>query len=703
MKEENVKKRAWVKNAAIIFLAAMLLLTFFSNSIMNRSLPEVAAKYTTSGAINARIRGMGTVSANDSYEVIFNQTRTVKEVHVRLDREVEVGDALFTLADAGSAELEAAREELERLVLEYEKVVLDESLRGDYASEYRTIELARKALSETQAERDMLAFNDSDIIEAEAAVSRAKAAVESADTAVESAGQTVKTANTAFTSATEAYDSANAELTSAQSTVASRTAEVESALRALETFSGQTAADTTALQRQISDKRGEISKKEEERASASLVHQSNYDIFESGARAHFSNPSDWEMRKATYLAAYAQLFDTLSDNPAYVAYKTMTRLNDDLAELNTQLTRLQQDLSVIEAENAGQAANSFQQYNQLNIKYQDAISALSTAEAVLRNTKAAYDHAKLVLDNAKQAHENALEAETIAKKTLTNAEAALTTAETDLATLKSKQENYENALKSANDNIKIKQESLEDLIFSLGEKQKTDGVSDAKNELDMAERRRQIEIKRKEIESLEEDDTDAVITSPVSGIIKQLSVTAGNQTQPGTPLAVIEVPDRGYSLSFTVTSEQSRKITIGDFAEVDNWWWGGEIRAVLTSIRNDPQNPAASRILTFDLSGDITSGTQLSLSIGERNANYDVIVPNSALRSDTNGDFVLVVLARSSPLGNRYTATRVDVNILASDDTQTAVSGGLAGWDYVITTSNKPIEPGMQVRLVDNP
>ena len=36
MDEIKVKKRDWVKNAAIIFLAVMLALTFFSNTIMNQ-------------------------------------------------------------------------------------------------------------------------------------------------------------------------------------------------------------------------------------------------------------------------------------------------------------------------------------------------------------------------------------------------------------------------------------------------------------------------------------------------------------------------------------------------------------------------------------------------------------------------------------------------------------------------------------------
>ena len=64
MTETKERRRGWVKNAAIIFLAVLLVLTFFSNTWLNRSLPEVAAQYPTSGSINLKIRGEGTVSAN---------------------------------------------------------------------------------------------------------------------------------------------------------------------------------------------------------------------------------------------------------------------------------------------------------------------------------------------------------------------------------------------------------------------------------------------------------------------------------------------------------------------------------------------------------------------------------------------------------------------------------------------------------------
>ena len=193
----------------------------------------------------------------------------------------------------------------------------------------------------------------------------------------------------------------------------------------------------------------------------------------------------------------------------------------------------------------------------------------------------------------------------------------------------------------------------------------------------------------------------AEVTAKVSGQISSLNVTAGRDAGAGETLAVIEVVDRGYTVRLPVTTEQSQKVRLGDKASVTNYYWGQQIDATLTQIINDPSNPGKGKLLVFTLTGDISSGQNVTLSVGEKSANYDAIVPNSALRTDTNGTFVLVVMAKSSPLGNRYIATRVDVQVLAQDDTTAAVSG-LSFGDYVITTSSKPLEAGMQVNMVEN-
>ena len=100
--------------------------------------------------------------------------------------------------------------------------------------------------------------------------------------------------------------------------------------------------------------------------------------------------------------------------------------------------------------------------------------------------------------------------------------------------------------------------------------------------------------------------------------------------------------------------------------------------------------------------GDVTSGAEMSISVGQKSANYDLIVPNSAIKSDTNGSFVLLVSVKSSPLGNRYTAKRVSVEVLANDDNNSAVVADLSSGDYVITTSSAPVASGDMVRMADN-
>ena len=113
--QEKPKNREWVKNAAIIFLAVLLVLTFFSNTIMNRSLPEVATQYVTNGSIVARVRGTGTVIANGSHQVKATGTREIRSVLVKAGQEVQPGDVLFTLGAGSSADIEAAEEKLRSL------------------------------------------------------------------------------------------------------------------------------------------------------------------------------------------------------------------------------------------------------------------------------------------------------------------------------------------------------------------------------------------------------------------------------------------------------------------------------------------------------------------------------------------------------------------------------------------------------------
>ena len=124
MNENTTKRRDWIKNAMIVFLTVMLILTFFSNTIMNYSLPEVAIQNATSASITAKVRGTGTVEASDPYNVEIKESRVIASVAVKQGDTVEKDDVLFTLEDADSAELLEAQTQLDTLRLEYEKAIL---------------------------------------------------------------------------------------------------------------------------------------------------------------------------------------------------------------------------------------------------------------------------------------------------------------------------------------------------------------------------------------------------------------------------------------------------------------------------------------------------------------------------------------------------------------------------------------------------
>ena len=208
-----------------------------------------------------------------------------------------------------------------------------------------------------------------------------------------------------------------------------------------------------------------------------------------------------------------------------------------------------------------------------------------------------------------------------------------------------------------------------------------------------------LQKKKEALAKLTANADELEVKAKVGGVIASIEVTAGNSIGPDTPLAKLNVADRGYTIKISVTAEQAKRVKVGDKADVVNYW-GGNVEAVLENIARDP-NTSGNNLLVFKLTGDVDPNTNLTLSIGQKSASYDALVPNSAVRTDNNGTFVLALTSKSTPLSTRYTATRVPVQVLAQDDTMSAVSGIGAG-EFVITTSTKPIEAGTQVKLADN-
>ena len=626
MEKQKVNKREWVKTVLIVFLTVMLVLTFFSNTIMNRSLPEVATQSVVSGAIHAKIRGNGTVAANETYDVTLSQTRKIQSVLVRVGDQVQTGDVLLRLEPMESEELKQAEDALMEMELNYQKSLISAS--NSSASENHEVQRLQERYNEALAAYQLYSREDPSALILQ---------LEKAELELQRLEQVKSDVSADLSRAqqNEEYIQAKEQLSRYQS-------EYDSSLAEYEKYVEQRTQNQELIYR-VEQQENSISY---DKTVLSDIY-SKYNIFieiVKNADADINLcASNLEYFKSISPAEHQYHANELQS--AYNMIAPIVGLRDQLLSAAAQ-SELEQNI----------------------------VFAKNTADNALFSLKQAEDAISI--------HENMIEG---IQANLDSVTRQISEQNAVIATM-TKASTAAEALKSA-------EQALEDKLFEVN-------LGDA-GSLDMQHAKESIEIQKKLIEALSSEADGQEIKANVSGVISAIHTSAGGTAGAETPVVSITVADRGYTLQIPVTAEQARQVSIGDTAEVSNYW-NGNITATLENIINDPKNPTTSKVLMFRLSGDsVEPGTNLTLSIGQRSANYDALIPNSAVRTDANGSFVLVVMAKSSPLGNRYVATRADVQVLASDDTTSAVSG-LVNGDFVITTSSVPVEAGDQVRLVDN-
>lgn len=444
---ENTKRKIWVKRIAIVFLVVLLILTFFSNTIMNHSLAVVSTKEVTSDKVSSKVRGSGTVESLGEKDIKIEESREVVEVLVKEGDTVQVGDVLLRLKEGSSSELTQAKEELAKLKETYQNNILLNEISKDIV---------------TKAENGGINYQ------------------------------------------------------------------------------------TSARELQ------ELSAKQEQ------------------------------------------------------AQKNLDDLQEKLKEAENSASSVLEDL-------------------------EDSLMEENSSNAEVERLTKEVEKANKELTSATETHSKYIE---------------------NLNTI--------NDLKSQYESIKEKEE---------------------------------------EISKIERNSIGSEIKSEIAGTVSAVNVNKGETTTPDVALLTIQEEGKGYTLSFEVTKEQAAKVKKGDEAEVNNSWYYGDVTAILSTIKASTTQPGKSKVLTFDITGEDLAGEELTLSLGEKSCTYDYVVPNSAVREDKNGKFILIIKEKSTPLGNRYIATRIDVEVVIADDSNTAVTGTLDGGEYVITTSNKVVNEGDYVRL----
>ncbi len=202
---------------------------------------------------------------------------------------------------------------------------------------------------------------------------------------------------------------------------------------------------------------------------------------------------------------------------------------------------------------------------------------------------------------------------------------------------------------------------------------------------------------REKLDKVKSETIGNEIKSECDGIVQTVMTEDGKTAMQGEQLMSISDSSSGYSMKISVTQKESKNVAVGDKAEITDFYVEN-VEVSVSAIQMDAENPKLRQIV-FEVKGDVAPGSFLSVRVGSKRENHDMVVPNSAVHIDNDGSFIYVVESKSSPLGNRYYARKKNVEILATDLQNTAISGDVANDDYVIITSNKLVETNHMVKM----
>lgn len=671
--EQKSNKRAWVKNAAIIFLAVLLVLTFFSNTIANWSLPEVSGQYAQYGNIASSIRGTGTIAANMGYSVKMDSSRTIKSVLVKQGDTVEAGQTLFTLEPGDSQEIKDAQAALDALLDEYNTLLIN-AIPEDYAANRNITELKEKLKSAQDTLNNIK--NGAEKLES------AKQAMKSAEKTLAALQETESELQEQLAAVQAISAQSTPELVDCSNSLKNALRSVQSAQAAYDKIIAEMPdGDAKALQKLIDSQKQEI-----DDAEKTLRYALEDDV--NKANEALKAYEGDESKKTEISGAIAKLQTAIDQINSGTLENGILKNRSAFVNSINPLKEIDMTQEVRDIETG--LIGLERQYAVLN-QYKTELANLDTEG--LERAKKNLETATVNFEQAKKEEIKSINSQiSLIKDRISAAEDSYKAAQDAYNELGG---DSQMTAEEAENNVKTCQRDLEYAILQLQASDKLDNIT-------ITEKKKAIAEAEEALAKVKGTGSDSDITAKYAGTITSINYMAGDTVPAEEVLATIDVEGKGYTLSIPVTNEQSKQVHVGDVATATDYWWG-DIKIVLSAIKADRSNPGKGKILEFDVTGDIVDGQSISVSIGERQTSYDSIVPNSAIREDSNGKYVLIAKSKSTPLGNRYIATRVDVTVLASDSINTAISTDTDYFsEFVITTSSKPVEPGTQVRLVEN-
>lgn len=192
---------------------------------------------------------------------------------------------------------------------------------------------------------------------------------------------------------------------------------------------------------------------------------------------------------------------------------------------------------------------------------------------------------------------------------------------------------------------------------------------------------------------------DGQIMAPVSGTVLS-TLEKGSKTQEGSDTVTISSSEGGHVFTGTLEKKAATKLATGDKGQLSYTHEGKakQLEVQITAIGTPTEEGLC--IITAKLpTGSFPTGVSAELTITRKSETHHSCLPLSALRSGSEGDFVLVLREKKTVMGIEWTVVKVPVTVKDRDSELMSVESTLMWDDRVVTTSSKPIAEGDRVRL----
>lgn len=196
-------------------------------------------------------------------------------------------------------------------------------------------------------------------------------------------------------------------------------------------------------------------------------------------------------------------------------------------------------------------------------------------------------------------------------------------------------------------------------------------------------------------------DKKGKVVSEEDGYVTECCVKAGDRTADSASIFLAD-GSRGWNFRAALTEEQTQFLSTGD--TVTLCFQNGKVKeedCVVTAIRQTEEGTYEAVAAVSEK--DHFLGETGTLERTDQSGQFSCCVPLSALYSDNNRDYVLLIREVDTILGTEWSVVKREVTVVDQNESDAALEeGSLQEEDEIVVFASKAVAPGDKVRLLES-